>query len=89
MIISLVIVIPGVALLLVAAFAGLFTHYGRKSDQLLVAPPNAGFGTAARLLRAEATRERARADLKALTTRKAGPALVLVDAAPKSGQRAA
>jgi len=78
MIISLIIVVPGVALLLVAAFAGLVTHYGRKSDQQLVAPRNAEFGDASRLIRAEATRERARADLTALTSRKTDRALTLL-----------
>jgi hypothetical protein len=91
MIISLIIVVPGVALLLVAAFAGLATHYGRKSDQGLVAPRNAEFGEAARLLRAEATREQARADLKALSSRKTDRALALLldDATKQSDQRAA
>jgi hypothetical protein len=91
MIISLIIVVPGVALLLIAAFAGLATSQARRSQERLVAPRNAGFGAAARSMRAEATRERARADLQALTSRKTGPALVvLTDDAPKpAGRRAA
>jgi hypothetical protein len=88
MIISLI-VVPGVALLLIAAFAGLVTTYWRRSDEHLVAPRNAGFGESARLLQAEATREQARADLKALATRKTGPALVLVDGDSKPADRRA
>ena len=97
MTINLIIVVPGVALLLTAAFAGLVTIYGRRSEEHLVAPRNAGFGQASRLVRAEATREQARADLRALTAPKAngtdlkpGPALVLVDdTTEKANQRAA
>src|SRR4051812_27523492 len=89
MIVSLIIVIIGGGLLLVSAFSGLFPHYGRRSDDLLIAPRNAGFGTASRVARShlarsrqershqdrvEATRERARADLAALTSRTADPA---------------
>ena len=90
MIISLAIVIPGVGLLLIAAFAGLFSTLGRRSETPLVAPRNAGFGEASRLMRAEATRERARADLRALTARRTGPALVLLadDALEQTGKRA-
>lgn len=88
MIISLAVVIPGVALLLVVAFAGLGTTLGRRSKERLVAPRNASFGDAARLMRAEATRERARADLRALTSRKTEPTLVhLVDEVAKQADR--
>jgi hypothetical protein len=92
MIVSLF-VVPGVAILLVSALAGVVTHYGRKSPELLVAPPQAGFGAASRLVRAEATRERARADLASLTTPKTAPALTLVpnrtDQAGSVGPKAA
>jgi hypothetical protein len=89
MIVSLF-VVPGVAILLVSALAGVFTHYGRKSPELLVAPSRAGFGAASALVRAEATRERARADLASLTTPKTAPALTLVtDRADHTGPRAA
>ena len=90
MTIGLIIVVPGVAVLLVAAFAGLLTRIGRTSDELLVAPQNAGFGAASRLVRAAATRERARTDLRALSTRKTDQALAqLLDDAPQADQRAA
>ncbi|HST83381.1 MAG TPA: hypothetical protein VLL08_16745 [Kineosporiaceae bacterium] len=87
MTISLIIVVPGVVLLLIAAFAGLATSQARGSQERLVAPRNAGFGEAGRLMRAEATRERARADLKALTSRQPGAALVMVDTAAKPVDR--
>ena len=91
MIISLIVVIPGVVLVLVVALAGGVTRYGRQADPLLVAPRNAGFGEASRLVRAEATRERARADLQALTNRRTtAPALTLVkNETTRTGQRAA
>ena len=90
MIISLIIVVPGVALLLIAAFAGLATSRARSSQEPLVAPRNAGFGEAARSLRAEATRERARADLLALTSRNAGrPQTPQADGARRTNQHAA
>jgi hypothetical protein len=93
MAIALIVAVPGVVLLLLTACAGLVAGQGRKSDQPLVAPQNADFGEASRLMRAEATRERARADLRNLTSRKTAPALALVadDAAEvrKPAQRAA
>ncbi len=90
MTISLIIVVPGVALLLIAAFAGLVTTYGHRTDDGLVAPRNAGFGESARLMRAEAIREQARTDLKALTSRTTGSALAMpVTAAPKQADRRA
>lgn len=83
MIISLAVVIPGVAVLLVAAFAGQLGGYGRTSTDQLVAPRNAEFGETARLLRAEATRAQAQADLKALSTRKTDRAIAsLLEDAP-------
>ena len=91
MIIGLAIAIPGITVLLVAAFAGLVGSYGRTSTEKLIAPRNAQFGEASRLLRDETTQARARADLAALTSRKTDRALVLlIDGAPKeSDQRAA
>lgn len=91
MIISLAFVIPGSAVVLVAAFAGLVSSYGRASTENLVAPRNAQFGEASRLLRDEATRARARADLAGLSTRKTDRALVLLldTTSGQSDQRAA
>lgn len=90
MTIGLIIVVPGVAVLLLAAFASLLTRVGRTSEDLLVAPQNAGFGAASRLARAAATREQARTDLRALSTRKTDQALVnLLDDATRADQRAA
>jgi hypothetical protein len=91
MIVSLAIVVPGVAVLLIAAGAGMLSGFGRRSTENLVAPRNAEFGETARALRAEATRAQAQADLKALTSRRTDRALVLlIDGAQKqSDQRAA
>jgi hypothetical protein len=89
MTISLIIVVPGVVLLLIAAFAGLATSQARRSQEHLVAPRNAGFGEATRSMRAEATRERARADLQALPSRKPDATLVMVDGAAKPADRRA
>jgi hypothetical protein len=84
MIISLAIAVPGVAVLLAAAFAGLVSSHGRGTGENLVAPRNAQFGEASRMLRDEATRTRAGADLAGLTTRRTDRALVLlIDSASK------
>jgi hypothetical protein len=83
-IIALVIAVPGVALLLMAAFAGLAASQGRTSQESLVAPRNAEFGAATRG-RAEATRAQARADLKTLTARSSEPALPTTTLAEPTG----
>ena len=89
MIVALIIAVPGVLLLLLASFAGLTATWARTSDESLVAPRNAEFGEIARRARAEATRERARADLKSLTTRRSGPMSPVDHTVERSAQRAA
>ena len=89
MIVALIIAVPGVLLLLLTAFAGLTATWGRSGGESLVAPRNAQFGEIARQAQAEATRERARADLKSLTSRRIGPLSPVDHTVEKSAQRAA
>jgi len=77
MIVTVVVVIPGIALLLIVASSGLLSRHARRSEDPLVAPRNAGYGECSRLS-AEATRAQARADLRALTSRKSDRSLTLV-----------
>jgi hypothetical protein len=87
MLIALLIAVPGIALLLLAAVAGLVAAYGRSSDETLVAPRNAGFGEARQQARCAT---RARDQPRTAQPKTPGPSRVLVkDGAPDRPTRLA